>query len=131
MSIKTVSIETAKLLKEAGFPQRTGMVWRKYQGWICEPIENDYAEKGWYSVEIEEKAAPTTDELLEELPYDQITIAHNRDGFYVGCYKTGKIDPCDSGEFMIGFRNILLSEALARMFLHLKQQNLLENKEGK
>lgn len=58
--MKTVRLQTAKLLKEAGFPQNTTWYWHfnEVYGGNHINLHNDGNNC----------AAPTTDELLEELP---------------------------------------------------------------
>lgn len=77
--IKTVSLETAKLLKEAGFRQNTSMVWRKYQRWLCEDRNNEYIDHGWSIEELDETSAQTTNELLDEMSDNHILDYCNSD----------------------------------------------------
>lgn len=98
--IKTVSLDTAKLLKEARFPQ------------MCqygEPV----TKKGVH--EVFDK--PTTDELLEELPY-AININKGPFEYRVSYHIVARVDN-------INFLDKSLPEALAQMWLFLKKENLL------
>lgn len=127
--INTVSLETAQLLKEAGFKQETYFHWDKSQ---AHPptflLETGY--KG-----ISDYAAPTTDELLEELP----TQIVNKDGMAqwlkitpIGGDWMVVYDPVDEGitkNFIwCGQTKRLLCEALATMYIWLKKQGLLNDK---
>lgn len=70
MAIKTTSLETSKALKEAGFRQDADYIFRQHsthKGYVFMSMEwvktndLDMEETDWH-------AAPTTDELLSELP---------------------------------------------------------------
>lgn len=130
--IKTVSLETAKLLKEAGFKQDT--YWyhyehkrlkeEDYKECKCEGLNHDdvyYPEESWNKI-----AAPSTDELLEELPW-HTQIYKGTDG-NLGQY----ICHLDARS-VIGqketkwFYHKDLCEALAQMYLFLKKEGLLND----
>lgn len=112
--IKTVSLETAKKLKDAGFRQDTEIFFNKGGKYI---------------------AAPTTDELLDELP-DHIVIDNRQFGGdkrnSIGTLVIGNpnyifnvqyrpdISPC--------FKNESFPEALAQMYLFLAKEGLLNAK---
>lgn len=120
--IKTVSLETAKLLKGNGWIGKSGLLWR-YDTEIenGEFILNDdtSGDEEWYD-------APTTDELLEELPW-HTQIYKGTDG-NLGQY----ICHLDARS-VIGqketkwFYHKDLCEALAQMWLYLKKKGLLND----
>lgn len=142
--IKTVSLETAKALKEAGFRQEMHFYWRCPTEFAIKKIPQAYAN---YEPElIAEKwspnphgaiqpiAAPTTDELLEELPEivkffidcpgASLSIQFTSDRTYF-CYYAKHLNHiaiCHSE------LNESLPEALAQMWLWLKKENLLTNR---
>lgn len=113
--IKIVSLETAKLLKEAGFRQDTS----NYH----EVLLNGNSILTSHPLQYNENyASPTTDELLEELP--DFIIRNN----YRASLKILK----DIGGFAVTYQstredvqmccNESLCEALAQMWLCLKTQ---------
>lgn len=133
MSIKTTTLETSKLIREAGFRQDTEFyylpdspVYRPNTVWFKEQLDF----KAMKNREI--YAAPTTDELLEELP-EIITLKGKGFGSSVEtkCVLVmGKVN----GEWRISYRNQIahvnredesLPEALAAMWLWLKKEGLL------
>ncbi len=109
----TVSLETAKRLQEAGYPQSTIASFRTdgYLVWWPPetPLSPDYA---WY-------AAPTAQELADELP-PQTTLIHSdlilrkRSGFggYEASWQTAQLRE----------RGDTLAEALAALYLKLKEE---------
>ena len=110
--IKTVSLETAKLLMDAGFPQNTCQMRNMLL------LQSD--------IQYYQCALPTTDELLEELPYRivgehyilELVIFKNSGDYTIG-YK-GKPDTSNAW-----VENESLPEALANMWLRLKKEGLL------
>lgn len=121
--IKTVTLETAKALKEAGFPQITDLFWTEMDGsmHITEMrgiIHDDYA-------------APTSEEILEELASGIRIKAHH---LYL---QMGKMT---DNLFTVSYRSMTdiemdiqkdaesLPEALAAMWLYLKKEGLLKGK---
>lgn len=142
MPIKTVSIETAKLLKENGFRQDTDYAYNDVE--LLEVRGNPYCEYfdryycSWYKIKngLQCYSAPTTDELLEELPYlikffdgdigatlsinlDENPTTSNRQWFcyYAKHFNHVSICHCELNE--------LLPEALALMWLHLRKEGLI------
>jgi hypothetical protein len=110
--IPTTRLETSKLLKDAGFRQDTYLY----------HVECDDGEKNWYQLmqsgewddeEREIISAPTTDELLEELPF-QTKIYKGTENVYIISYSNLK-----------DISNEVLPEALAQCWLWLKKENLL------
>lgn len=135
--IKTVSLEIAKALKDAGFRQDTAFHWYgggAYRTELCYGM----LKVGGIAMEILDKdmfnyAAPTTDELLDELPKEV-----NRESM---CYHLRIAFGNDYGNnvFYLGYEedeeyyldcplteNKSLSEALAQMYLWLKKEGLIK-----
>jgi hypothetical protein len=110
MSIKTVSLETSKLLKEAGFPQDSHHSWEiiapHLKGKCVFITERPHIDNEQYS-------APTTDELLAELPWelngDCLVVEKGSLGWLV---KYGK-------EFQLYDSEKSLPDVLAQMWLLL------------
>jgi len=125
MAVKTVSLETAKLLKEAGFRQEGGWYWTQHKV----DTKNCILNLGKFNPDgcFHNFYAPTTDELLEELPY---RINYQSHWGYLS------IDKTNTPEYIVGYRGEghktlwakeigTLPEALARMWLWLKKEGLL------
>jgi hypothetical protein len=116
MSVKTVSLETAKLLKEAGFKKDC------HFGFIDDEYECNPSPMEWPIY------APTSDELLEELPYNinlkgwnkYFSISKTDVQYYVSYMGGGSDNLCES--------NKSLPEALAQMWLYLRKEGLIEVK---
>lgn len=126
--ISTTTLETSKLLRDAGFKQfGIGFAWAKVYratGWIDEIVKNNF------QADIEFIAAPTSDELLEELPASierdkctcTITITKwNRENQWRIAYCGGEWEDEDK----VSFQADTLPEALAAMWLWLKKEGLL------
>lgn len=128
--IKITSLETSKLLKGAAFRQDT------YWQWSCNiKCENNVLNAGRFIHEnFINIAAPTTDELLEELPirikfFDgdigaSLSITLHDDGIKYFVYYAKNISHvaiCHSE------LSESLPEALAQMWLWLKKEGLLED----
>lgn len=66
--MKTVSLELSKQLKEAGYPQESYFLWKKYRlnGEIKWKLTNEYPDDMYPADAI--FASPTADEVLEKLP---------------------------------------------------------------
>lgn len=137
--IKTVGLETAKALKEIGFNKDT-YFWHivpcQSHGMIPWGVIEDKVRAEEWNPEYT-YAAPTTDELLEELPYSIIRDGesyflevHKYDSYYRVFYR--KYEQIHAGEYR--FRNLAeptnnsLPEALAAMWLWLNKQDLLKTK---
>lgn len=135
--IKTVRLETAKALKEAGFKQDDSSFyfvnWGKVQVWQCR--HKEYIDKYWD--EVVDKgyttlAAPTTDELLEELP--QYLDSKNAGNLTLESVDFGKQwslfypikDEFGEDSWLHEERESSLPEALAAMWLFLKKEGLLK-----
>jgi len=126
--IKTVSLKTAKLLKEAGFPQETALFYRVDEfGNVFERNANEDPLKMQKVLGTNiYYAKPTIDELLEELPESLI-----QDGYLAMM----KIIRTPSKEYFVTYQssredrgtveNESLPEALAQMWLWLKKEKLI------
>jgi hypothetical protein len=137
--IKTVSLELAKELKEAGFPQETDLFWASTG--VCPSGHVIPKERvPVYQIEFSAIAAPTAEEILGRLPpvikfmekTDVSTIGWKRLYMWMGGDQFDNVR-----SFHIGFndrpetaiKEINLAEAAGRMYLYLKEQDLLH--EGK
>lgn len=124
--IKTTSLETSKALKEAGFRQEDITYW-----WHDYNVHNDglsvknyylMNEKPTHSGLAKDYAAPTTDELLEELPKDTEICKRLSNYFIVNC----EVDAKGPTWLHVRFDNESLPEALAQCWLWLKKEGLLK-----
>lgn len=137
--IKTVTVETAKQLKAAGFPQNTFMMFGYWHGeeYSLQPKMSLYRHNGPDNTDQFSISAPTTDELMEHIPsgmYRQVQLAFNLWHFgspriYAVQYEpvhwkiTG--DPTRRQPFE-AIVNESLPEALAELWLWLKVEGLLK-----
>ncbi len=136
MPIKTVSLETARKLKESGFRQDTTFWWINVPNGTHYKTYNDFGwqlEYGYYGF-IERFSAPTTDEILKELPKWIKSPEHGLADFlitkgpknytvmYLNCYY---FPHARMTKYCIKFVHKELCEALASMWLHLKKEGLL------
>jgi hypothetical protein len=123
-SMKTLTLETAKKLKEAGFPQESYFVWQyKYDSWDggTEDIKltNTRAEDESYQQNdsrvsyLKYFAAPTAEEVLEQLP--EYYALHRQQNFF----------RCFGGENIHHEDGENGAEAAAKMWLYLKEHELL------
>ena len=135
----TVSLETAKKLKAAGFLQTTEFSHVKHLDNDSEYYKlewgNNYADDMYIS-------APTTDEILadlsDELAEDIDVMILKYDGFFaVGYYNHNadfedhlgnEIDEDDFRRWEIRFTNNSLVEALAELWLWAKENNYIEKR---
>lgn len=120
--IKIVSLETAKLLKESGFRQDTLFSWSRTH------VENPYilgvgVLQPWETLDKEHCiSSPNTDELLEELPIGITIEKYSSKGEIRFCVREVETRVNHSSH------NESLPEALASMWLWLKSEGLLEDK---
>jgi len=143
--IKTVSLELAKQLKEAGFPQETAFSWVKpkeameYVLWHERQLTSDEV-KDWDDI-----AAPTAEEILDELPWkiEKIWKAPNGNeikDWYLEIYKHDfdkKIGNSDKWNIVysegqvnwIHLSDQSLAEAAGKMYIYLKKQGLLKGED--
>ncbi len=114
-SMKTVTLETAKKLKEAGFPQKTYMLWAVYVNERAILIPS-YETSPELAVDgIVHYAAPTAEEVLDQLP--ECLISKTKDGYII---------MCSQKEFERNtWKDESLAEAAAKMRLYLKKEGLL------
>ena len=118
--IQTVSLETAKLLKEAGFRQDTEMFWYPNPNgttWDYILVTKDFKR---VSGGLIYTAAPTTDELLEELP----SRLNEHSGVLLIFKETDAYEVCYGGHDN-RFINVSLPEALAQCWLWLRKEKLI------
>jgi hypothetical protein len=146
--IKTVTLETAKALKEAGYPQNTQFVYSGFKQNY--PISIGYKGNGYIAVtQVDENrndiglnvlpdseyeviiAAPTAEEILEQLPFF-IKTKENQI-YYLSIKITMK---GDRKQYLVEYLGYvwgikqdngleLLAEAAAKMWLYLKKEGLL------
>lgn len=130
--MKTVSLETAKLLKESGFNKETEYRWVNFKSKktimeakidIWKVVSEDWdADRLFY-------AAPIADELLEELPCELknkdavLVIQKLLNSHYSVCYEEPQ--PYEPSIFHHGISRNSLPEAIAEMWLFLKKEGLL------
>lgn len=125
--IHTVTLETAKLLKENGFPQITDLFWTDIDG-ISQVTE-------MRGIIHDDFAAPTSDEILEELPSfltintgAQFDLIIRKDLYvYTVSYQHPSTDIYVFDNKL--FVNKSLSDTLAQMWLWLKKEGLLGGRE--
>lgn len=127
--IRVVNLETAKLLKEAGFPQAN------LSNYSNESAYGSRVDHFSHPDAITSVAMPTADELLEELP--AVVVTHVIEEEYDVCCWL-QIDKNGEKEWMIRYEYSQgrlhqvytenLCEALAQMWLHLKKEGLLGDK---
>jgi len=136
--IRTVSLETAKLLKENGFRQdsyhfyypilehEVRMVKEPYERAVSFPTGKTLRwelamgyEEDYCGNDVDKIAAPTTDEFLEELPAGTSIRKQFSLGFEVWnpYIKSGRL-----------FINESLPEALAQCWIYLKKEGFLDKK---
>lgn len=129
MSFKTVTLETAKLLKHAGFRQDTHF---SHADWSVNEGSYQFDETSSFKCVGKEFlfAAPTTEELLEDLPVGS--------ELWTGYYRHLAMWPHDSnnwqcayvlpeGSGYFGWQEAkTLTEVLAQMWLWLKNEGLLK-----
>lgn len=115
MSIQTVSLETAKMLKEEGFRQDAIFNWCIPQSeFRCQDPHVPHQFDCMTNKKL--CSAPTSDELFEELP---MAIEINKGLKYrVSYYMSFKRDN-------VSFLRESLPECLAQMWLWLKKEKLI------
>jgi hypothetical protein len=135
--MKTTSLELSKKLKEAGFPQESTFTYVKdfqtreyklasFQDPWHGAVTNYYAA-GRDDVDHPMFAAPTAEEILERLPAmhkgHSLTIGRSGNGQnwnVAYLYENWAIDNA------YGFASDNLAEAAGKMYLYLKENNLLK-----
>lgn len=134
--MRTVSLKTARKLKDAGFEQSSAKIYYHWVQFKKEYTEPNYKTKPWHKPCLWPNAsepdhviasAPSTDELLEELPWriksDQLGIDKGPAHYDIYYGKQWYAE------------HEALPEALAEMWLSLKSKGLLtpsvEERDGK
>lgn len=128
--MKTVSLETAKQLKEVGFPQETEFYWRVPDDEEKSTVESREKMKKFYYI-FPTYASPTADEILEELPQTikyngktyHLFISMGLDRQYFVVY-ANELDYEYNAPFPIKMRHSL-AEAVAEIYLYLKKEGLI------
>ena len=131
------SLELCKQLKEAGFLQDTHFkwnVWDKNDELYIGEVDASWTQEEWENYtedynppKSEFFAAPTTDELLNELPHevycvkDYTTVTTDPDSPQVFYYRVNY----GLGKKPVYFESRWLPNALAKMWLYLKKEGLI------
>lgn len=125
--MKTVSLELAKQLKEAGFPQETDFFYTRYGGdkWGVNLNLGIAKEFGI--------AAPTADDLLDSLPANTditLSIKKGSKQYHVN-YWWGTPNPLRKGSVTDYWQTHgdNPADALAEMWIYLKKHNLMLHKQ--
>ena len=127
----TVSLETAKKLKAAGFPQKTALAYVKgYSNFY----DKEYIREIGMDIDAD---APTTDEMLADLPktINGYANSDNKNVSYVAAVFMGE-DTYFAGYTFYGielivFKNKLLPEALASLWLWAKANGYIKAEKAK
>lgn len=123
-NMKTVSLELARQLKEAKYPQEEGVRWyNRYVGNYPEKFKK-YGYTEWQLLdwqkggsEWETVVTPTTDEILDQLP-SGIEIETEKKEYYI---RYSDLEHAN----LPGIREAILADAIAKMWLYLKEKSLL------
>ncbi len=124
----TVSLEWAKKLKEAGWPQGKGYFYRVVdKTWYQEECE---PRRRWVAKGYQFYSLPTAEEILRELPQTmdgyRLTIYPIWDvGAWCVTYLAPDHTPHEALE--IDYVDKSLANAAAEMWIYLKKNNLLPN----
>lgn len=126
--LKTVSLETAKKLKEVGFPQETFLVWQRQ--YLSRPVytlelrsKMEESDKKFNTSGLRE-AAPIAEEILERLPREigsNSLVINRMDDWEIG------YDDRDSA--LVYEYGKTLVEAAAKMYLWLAENQLLKGED--
>ena len=139
----TATIETAIKLKAAGWTKPTELVYTNY--YHGEPTEKMHIEFPEHTTDPDKLSAPTTDEILVELPNElgeniQVMILRNGYIFLVGYYNHdvdledcvgNKIDEDAFERWEAVFTNNNLPEALAELWLWAKENGHIKAEKAK
>lgn len=132
MDIKTTSLATSKLLKEAGFPQDTYFEHAEMVGyWEQEKYKSEWVlrvkgEKSNIANVLNTVSSATSDEILDKLPWQ---IFKNNNYFRLHIYKLEnhyKLMYVYFSEHCAYVHDESLSEALAQMWIFLNKEGLLK-----
>lgn len=128
--IRTVSLQTARVLKEAGFGQKAELFWAIYKTRGRTPVLYHDTVADAYDVG-ETFAAPTSDELLEELrkvKYDSMGFPALQIIWALGKwhvhYRNPPTEWSKNGSQEVGIDNEL-PESLAKMWIWIKKEGIL------
>lgn len=133
--MKTVSLQTAKALKEVGFPQESYFWWvfrNREDGWELEDSKIEDYGFGGMAIEVEQYAAPAAEEILDRLPKElkglnlelliDISWQDKSEMWAVGYFeapvKAVRVYPYTTIEETI-------AEAAAQMYIFLKRSKIL------
>ncbi len=118
-----VDLEIAKELKENGFPQKS---YFRYQINTSGEVEIETIEFSIHDNVTEIYSAPTSDEILSELPNVinefWLVIAPVGEGCIVGYWENG----CDNGKGLEHYFDEKLSNALSNIWLDLKKEGYIK-----
>lgn len=133
--IPTVSLTTARALKEAGYDKETLFNWQNAEStddygyhkdlWCLTKTDEIWNEK------YQRISAPCSDEILEELP-EHIPSGHRLVVLKIEkeyCVAYQALIPMSGLYTHVEYCNESLPEALAAMWLYLKKEGLLNDKE--
>jgi hypothetical protein len=110
----TTSLELSKKLKEAGFPQDSLFKWFKSFDNDLYKVYKKLPNPFWFEI----YSAPTTDELLEQLPLWL--------GDYCLCINGKKCGYYFEGEELAVYECNKLCDSIASTFLEVEQKGLLK-----
>lgn len=128
-----IDLEIAKELKINGFSQNTHYFWARYnkkvmrsEQWdlIDRPFSNEALQKPYYS-------APTTDEILKELPNEingyVLEIIRYEDGAIEADY-TKYVQHYEDTEYLIQSKKLFykLSNCVAELWIDLKKEGYIK-----
>lgn len=124
--MKTVNLELSKELKEAGYPQDTYWSWVIQEFRHCENVFLHESKHTGLYAENRKFASPTCDEILEQLPNEigGRILRLNKDTVWYEHNSIGAI--IDRNIRIPDQFDTIVSNALAKMWLYLKQNGLLE-----
>lgn len=136
--MKTVSLEIAKQLKEAGFPQKSDMIWLNIDDEI-ELLHISKIFKPHLPLHTISYAAPTAEDILDLLP-ERIThrrclymtptaeeLLPDENNYYVFYEKASTLGE-ETGNPEFGGKTLV--EALAKMWIYLNENDFLEKEYG-
>jgi hypothetical protein len=131
--MKTVSLELARQLKEAGYPQDTYFEWFDCHGNFS--LEKHISDEFHGDDDKNYFAAPVADEIVDVL-LREIKKKHTA---YWLCIEPANLlegTPSESKGFAVGYRNnmewmrpffeeLSIADAAAKVYLHLEEKRLL------
>lgn len=131
-----VDLEIAKELEENGFPQETNFYHRIQKDGIGEFTDfSDTHLKSDFMTIINVYSAPTTDEILKELPKKlygcHLEIDRTDVAYYIWYAPIGTNIDQRPKDFVAGSMGKKLANALAQKWLYLKKERLLNEVQRK